>query len=429
MQETLKKSKIFQKLRKFIKAFIKPLSIAFVIFTFAFILYHLKYARKIIPGVTVGDIRLGGKTFVEAKKALEKQEEKNQGTLVLSYGDFKFEIKGADIGLEYSIDATVSRAFEVGRTGDLFIDNKDKLAGLIKLLRVPAIYTFEDEDLSLILSGIKGEINTEAQNAGFTLEDKKLVKTQSVEGVYINNQKLYDTVLSSFNNIDFSEKIIEVDRTSPTILIKDLDGLEGKAEKVVFNPLKITYDKKFWALSPEQVLDLVKVVDNDGRFELGLNKDNFDTYIDALRQEVNEPPRGQVTETDGNKVVTFKIIQNGRELDGKTFTEGFKDALFNVKPSIEISFREVKESDDPSKYGIFSLLGEGQSRFVGSASGRIHNLSLAAERTNGVLVPPDSVYSLNKSIGEISFATGYNTAYIITNGRTVLGEGGGECQT
>ena len=116
-------------------------------------------------------------------------------------------------------------------------------------------------------------------------------------------------------------------------------------------------------------------------------------------------------------------------MDGKTFTEGFKDALFNVKPSIEISFREVKESDDPSKYGIFSLLGEGQSRFVGSASGRIHNLSLAAERTNGVLVPPDSVYSLNKSIGEISFATGYNTAYIITNGRTVLGEGGGVCQT
>ena len=56
-------------------------------------------------------------------------------------------------------------------------------------------------------------------------------------------------------------------------------------------------------------------------------------------------------------------------------------------------------------------------------------MSLASERANGVLVPPNGIFSLNASIGEISGRTGYNSALIISGGRTVLGEGGGVCQT
>ena len=92
----------------------------------------------------------------------------------------------------------------------------------------------------------------------------------------------------------------------------------------------------------------------------------------------------------------------------------------------------MKRNDDnmpPEGYGIFALLGEGKSKFTGSIPGRINNLTLAAQRTSGVLVPPGDIYSFNASIGEISAATGYDTAYIISNGRTVLGEGGGVCQT
>ncbi|GIW69443.1 MAG: hypothetical protein KatS3mg101_0190 [Patescibacteria group bacterium] len=45
------------------------------------------------------------------------------------------------------------------------------------------------------------------------------------------------------------------------------------------------------------------------------------------------------------------------------------------------------------------------------------------------LLPRGATYSLNNSIGEISAETGYDIAYIIKEGRTVLGSGGGVCQT
>jgi vancomycin resistance protein YoaR len=230
--------------------------------------------------------------------------------------------------------------------------------------------------------------------------------------------------------MDFSEKSISINHVSPKILVTDLEGVKDQAQKVVFNNIKLTYDKKTWYLNSAGILDLLRITKENDKSELGLNKSAFENYVVALSQEINELPRGEVTEysSDG-KVTGFKITENGKELDAKSFSEGLKEAIFSQKTALAIPVKEVKSSDDPRKYGIFTLIGEGKSTYKGSAAGRVHNLSLAAERTSGVLVPPGGIYSLNKSVGEISAATGYNSAYIISNGRTVLGEGGGVCQT
>ena len=58
----------------------------------------------------------------------------------------------------------------------------------------------------------------------------------------------------------------------------------------------------------------------------------------------------------------------------------------------------------------------------------MHNLSLAATKIHGILVPPGDVFSYNKAVGDISATTGFKSGYIIKNGRTVLGDGGGVCQ-
>src|SRR5205085_743367 len=46
----------------------------------------------------------------------------------------------------------------------------------------------------------------------------------------------------------------------------------------------------------------------------------------------------------------------------------------------------------------------------------------------GVLIAPGQVFSFSKAIGEVSSFTGYKQAYVIENGKTVLGDGGGVCQ-
>ena len=86
------------------------------------------------------------------------------------------------------------------------------------------------------------------------------------------------------------------------------------------------------------------------------------------------------------------------------------------------------DNDKINSLGIRSLVGKGISYFSGSISNRISNLSLASRRISGTLIAPGEVFSFNKSVGEVSGATGYRQAYVISEGRTVLDDGGGICQ-
>ena len=45
-----------------------------------------------------------------------------------------------------------------------------------------------------------------------------------------------------------------------------------------------------------------------------------------------------------------------------------------------------------------------------------------------ILVAPGKEFSFNKTLGDVSRATGFEPAYIIRNGLTELGDGGGVCQ-
>jgi len=74
-------------------------------------------------------------------------------------------------------------------------------------------------------------------------------------------------------------------------------------------------------------------------------------------------------------------------------------------------------------------LGRGVSTYRGSIPSRIHNVNLSAQRISGTLVNPGETFSFNSSVGEVSDVTGYQQAYVIRGGRTVLDDGGGVCQT
>jgi vancomycin resistance protein YoaR len=84
---------------------------------------------------------------------------------------------------------------------------------------------------------------------------------------------------------------------------------------------------------------------------------------------------------------------------------------------------------DVNRLGIKERIGVGRSEFVGSALlPEFTILCLAASRLNGTLVKPGEEFSFNKAVGEISAATGYQSAYVIKGNRTELGDGGGVCQ-
>ena len=66
--------------------------------------------------------------------------------------------------------------------------------------------------------------------------------------------------------------------------------------------------------------------------------------------------------------------------------------------------------------------------FVVPGLTRLQNIQAAAARFYGLLIPPNTTFSMGNAIGDISLDNGYAEALIIYNGRSITGVGGGVCQ-
>jgi vancomycin resistance protein YoaR len=164
----------------------------------------------------------------------------------------------------------------------------------------------------------------------------------------------------------------------------------------------------------------------------------LDKYIKPLSQQINiEPVEGLFT-YENNRVTAFKLSKNGRKVDEETLKQKIISGMKNValieraqiiKVEIPIMVHEPKISTEKiNNYGIKELIAEGSSLFQGSIPNRAYNINLAASRINGALIAPGEVFSFNKTVGNISSLSGYKQAYVISGGKTILGDGGGVCQ-
>jgi vancomycin resistance protein YoaR len=165
--------------------------------------------------------------------------------------------------------------------------------------------------------------------------------------------------------------------------------------------------------------------------------DILETQLSKFSEDINIEAQDALFTFSSSKVTAFKPSSDGRRVNIDATKNKFKniltiipesrDKLFKIQLVVD-TVKPMRTTDMTNTFGINEQIGRGYSVFSGSIPGRIHNVALAASRFNGVLIAPNETFSFNKALGDVSAATGYQSAYIIKEGRTVLGDGGGVCQ-
>ena len=159
-------------------------------------------------------------------------------------------------------------------------------------------------------------------------------------------------------------------------------------------------------------------------------------FVSLSEDKYNIPAKNALFKFEKGKVVDFRKESNGLKISSDRFLKEFDKAVeslkFNNKNLIVILNSETIKPEiklsDINEYGIEEFIAEGKSDFTHSIPQRVHNVILAASKFNGVLIPKGQVFSFDQTIGDISSLTGYQPAYIIKGGKTILGDGGGVCQ-
>ena len=162
------------------------------------------------------------------------------------------------------------------------------------------------------------------------------------------------------------------------------------------------------------------------------------TLVDSLSAKVNVKPINPRFNIIDGKAQTFQLGTDGKLLDKDALKAiilaKLQDSLLTNKAEPIALAMPIKTihaanaTDEANRLGIKEEVSEGTSLFHHSADERIFNIGLAASKLNGVIIKPGQVFSFDKAVGDISALSGYKQAYVIENGKTVLGDGGGVCQ-
>jgi vancomycin resistance protein YoaR len=162
------------------------------------------------------------------------------------------------------------------------------------------------------------------------------------------------------------------------------------------------------------------------------------SLLKPISQKIEKKPVNAIFKFENNRVTTFQPSENGQTLDTDLLnrqmlalipkiTAGQTLQTQAITLPIKILTPEIT-TEKVNNMGIKELIGTGNSYFYHSIPGRIHNVALATSRISGALIAPGETFSFDKTLGDVSAFTGYQQAYVIQNGKTVLGDGGGVCQ-
>lgn len=168
------------------------------------------------------------------------------------------------------------------------------------------------------------------------------------------------------------------------------------------------------------------------QYDKGVLEDGINQFKDAY----NRPAKNALFKFENGRVISFQREEAGNMLLTDSLSYDLDQYIRSLKyrpQNYIVTLHEKPVQPEitlakANNFGIEELIGEGVSNYSHSIPGRIHNVIFGASKFNGVLIPKGKIFSFNDIVGDISASTGYQPAYIIKEGKTVLGDGGGVCQ-
>lgn len=431
--------------------------------------YHFAYRGKIYPRVLFLGTDIGNRTISEAntvikEKTLSYLEKDDQ--ILLTGVDKVYSLRPSSIELSYDTEESAKQAFNVGRDGDLLSNSYKKLFAWRRGLGIfPVISYNKDKFLEQILT-IEKEVNQPPIDSAIKVLPSDILVTESKEGKSLDRLKLLNELEQRFYTLS-SEPIVIFEKTiQPKVTKKDAEEKKQEILNTLNKKITLQYGDRLWQIERSEIGSLISLSSEDtpdtklGSFSLGsvrpsifyvkqvkaengagdsrasvhLSQEGLDNLVKNIAKQIDVPAKNAVFQFSKGRVGIFQASSDGLNLNQSTLAQDISNNLLSeATSSSTINLQvEVKKPDitteQVNNLGIKELLGRGVSYFSGSLPNREYNIQLGASKLHGILIPPGATFSFNDNLGEVSAETGYKTAYIIKDGKTDWGIGGGVCQ-
>lgn len=411
-----------------------PILLSIILLILTFFTYQIFVAERFYPLTFSGETNI---SFLNPNQAIQKIDNqiinRAEGRL-----DFTFGQKSLNLNLTNTIKdidySNLEEAFIKTHYGTILEQLIMQFQNLINAKNIKPKINLNLENQ---FNEIASQVDKEPKNAEITFNEQPLESTASSQ-VQIKEDKLglqldRDKFKQEINNYLLGEVTsleIPTKTIPPKVTTEHVLRAKEALDISLKQSLKLSHKGNIYVLDTKQLLTLLDLTKGEDI----LDKDKTYIYIDTIVKEIDQEVQEGLFEFNpkSGRVSAFRPSREGRKLDtDRTYQLLTATLLSQTNRNIDLPVTLVKpkiQTEDVNNLGIKELIGRGISNFAGSIPNRIYNVNLTAQKINGVLLSPGEVFSFNKTVSDITAATGFKQAYVIKGGRTVLDDGGGVCQ-
>ncbi|MDQ3360506.1 MAG: peptidoglycan binding domain-containing protein [Actinomycetota bacterium] len=379
-------------------------------------------------GVEVGNVSLGG---MEPDEAREVVRERAMGPLqeIELSGPDRFSRSAEELGVNFHVDATVEKAYAVGREGNVLERLGERLRAAFPGITIDPNIGYRSEKVRAEVEEIASQVDTPPQDATVEVVGSEVEVGESREGYRLNVE---DTMTSVDEAIDgmTGEAKIRGEVLGPQITTADAETAAEKAQGAIAQQLVFEHEDKNWTVSPADVGASLDVGPNDGKISVNLNRDRMSDRLAAVYSDLTVKPKSASYDFDDNGNVVVLSSREGRTIEWENLLNSVENNIFEGKREYQVSTTVEKpeytttglEAKKPTE-----LIGSYKTNYTATTdqgAERVANLETAANAVSGQFVAPGETFSILDYVTDLD----YEQAHVIVDGAETTADGGGLCQ-
>ncbi|MDP9211660.1 MAG: VanW family protein [bacterium] len=418
------------------------------------------YADRVLPGVTVGGLNVGGKSEDDVRKLVTGRTESIKA-LTFRYQDQEYTFSAKELGLTIDTDATAAAAMQAGREDPL--DTLSPFVLGMAEYESPLRYQLNRSALrQKLLDRVEG-VTTPARNARIVRVGDDFVTEPESEGSGVDVDQAVRDANHAVEHFD-TEIALRETTLEPAIVRSQLAGTLGEARMLAGRIAVVEAGERTFYPDQETVREWVAFRVQEARTEdsfvdhativptflslVSIDPDELDdqapskrlaavydrdaigTYVRTVADQVDRPAVNGRLAFEGGRITFSGESKDGVVVDRARAVEEIATKV-RADEIARLPIREEPAQVSPAnldRLGLKTLVGSATTTFEGSPANRTYNISVGAAKFDGVLIKPGEEFSFNGTLGEVGPETGYVEELVILENRTEPQYGGGLCQ-
>lgn len=394
--------------------------------------------NTIASGVSTANTQLSGLTVEQAEAQLRSTIPTPPNRVITAQFEEKtWEIQSSDLGETPAYQEMAYAALSIGRTGSWPEQIQERLSSRLTGHMLPALWRFDAPAVQFWVASISAELNVAGKSPSVTTGSSVIEVNEGTRGLEVDAPHLSQLIAEQAGKTENVVVSVPIEIVNTPLTPDGVQTTQLRAEKLkaLSFRLRANESEAPITVTPTQIFSWLT-------WPTGFNEATIAAQLTELTKPWTRQPISAEMKfsDDSKKLTTFVPERVGREVQLSALQKTVIDSIMaaeatsaavTVPQEITVQFEEEAAPTslkDLNTIGITERIAVGTSEYAGSIPNRVFNVSLTAQRLHGSVVMPGEEFSFNQAIGDISAKTGYKSAYVIMNGRTQLGDGGGVCQ-